>query len=319
MKKCPLFFFLTFVCLFAVPFQSSADDYYKRGDTNGDSIVSITDVTTLIDYLLNGRWPDGQGVNPPAEIMPFVVNSIPFKMILVEGGTFTMGLEGDFSQMYGGTYIQAYEQPAHQVQLSSYYIGETEVTQELWLTVMGTNPSNFTAANGNYDNLTRPVESVSWDDCQEFIAKLNEMTGLNFRLPTDAEWEFAAKGGTKSLGYKYSGSNTLDDVAWCGSNNGSGGSFDFGPKAVATKAPNELGIYDMSGNVNEWCQDWFAKYGYYAQVDPTGPESGTKKVWRGGAWKNSGEVNDYRVTFRRAYSPSTKTNCTGLRLALSVE
>jgi len=316
MKKNLFLYVLTLLFLFVIPSQVYADDYFKRGDTNGDSIVSITDVTTLIGFLLSGQWPDGQNTTPPAEIKPFVVNNIPFKMIYVEGGRFVMGNATDYSNSStpAASEIRLYEQPAHQVQVSSFYIGETEVTQELWLAVMGENPSKFTAANGYYDNLTRPVENISWDDCQEFIAKLNEMTGLNFRLPTDAEWEFAALGGTKSMGFTYSGSNTANDVAWYSGNNGAYNSFEYGTKAVATKAPNELGIYDMSGNVAEWCQDWYAKYSGTAQVDPTGPDTGTNKVSRNGSC--GADAFYIRVTRRIGQNPTVKNGYLGLRLAL---
>ena len=139
------------------------------------------------------------------------------------------------------------EKPAHQVTLSDYYIGETEVTQALWKAVMGTNPSNFKGDSN-------PVEKVSWNDCQEFIRKLNSLTGRTFRLPTEAEWECAARGGNQSKGYKYSGSNKIKDVAWY-----DGNSKDK-THAVKTKPSNELGLYDMSGNVNEWCWDLYGAY-----------------------------------------------------------
>ena len=160
------------------------------------------------------------------------IDDVTFKMIRVEGGTFQMGsVDG-----------QDDEKPVHEVTLSSFSIGETEVTQELWEAVMGENPSFFKGSK-------RPVEEVSWNDCQMFIDKLNELTGKTFRLPTEAEWEFAARGGNQSKGYTYSGSNTLGNVAWFGD------ASDNGTHDVAMNFPNELGIYDMSGNVYEWCQD----------------------------------------------------------------
>ncbi len=131
------------------------------------------------------------------------MNGVKFKMIPVEGGTFTMGSIDE-----EGDYVYFDECPAHQVTLSSYPIGETEVTQALWAAVMGSNPSWFTG------NLQRPVEQVNWDDCQTFVTKLNQLTGANFRLPTEAEWEYAARGGNKSKGYMYAGSNTIGNVAW---------------------------------------------------------------------------------------------------------
>ena len=150
-------------------------------------------------------------------------------------------------------------------------IGKTEVTQELWEAVMGSNPSEFNGSN-------LPVENVSWEDCQTFIRKLNALTGKNFRLPTEAEWEYAARGGNNSRGYKYSGSNTVSNVAWYKDNSSST------THPVATKAPNELGIYDMSGNVEEWCNDGYGDYTSASQTNPTGPNSGSDRVYRGGSW-----------------------------------
>ena len=211
----------------------------------------------------------------------FTVNGVSFEMVRVEGGTFRMG--------------------AHSVTLSGYYIGKTEVTQALWKAVMGSNPSGFKG-----DNL--PVEGVSWDDCQEFIRKLNSLTGQNFRLPTEAEWEFACRGGNNSNGYKYSGSNNLGSVAWYDDNSGNK------THPVATKLPNELGIYDMSGNVWEWCSDWYGDYSSDAQTNPKGPESGTWRVDRGGswyyfAWSCRSSDRDYSV-------PAYRRSFLGLRLAL---
>ena len=217
-------------------------------------------------------------------------------MVEVEGGTFTMGATAEQTGVFGD------EKPAHQVTLPSYYIGKTEVTQELWQAVMGSNPSNFTGTN-------LPVEKVSWDDCKTFIAKLNALTGKNFRLPTEAEWEFAARGGNKSKGYIYSGSNTIVDVAWYNSNS------NWATCPVATKAPNELGIYDMSGNVWEWCSDWYGNYSSESQTNPTGPKSGSYRVERGGGWYSNARY--CRVSYRGNYSPNYINEYLGLRLCLS--
>ncbi|MGM9839281.1 MAG: formylglycine-generating enzyme family protein [Sodaliphilus sp.] len=187
-------------------------------------------------------------------------------MVEVVGGTFTMGATAE-----QGSDADSEEKPAHQVTLSSYMIGKTEVTQELWEAVMGSNPSEFKGSN-------LPVEHVSREDCQTFIRKLNALTGKNFRLPTEAEWEFAARGGNNSRGYKYSGSNTVSNVAWYKDNSSST------THPVATKAPNELGIYDMSGNVEEWCNDGYGDYTSTSQTNPTGPNSGSSYVYRGGSW-----------------------------------
>ena len=188
--------------------------------------------------------------------------------------------------------------------LSDYYIGETEVTQELWQAVMGSNPSYHSG------NSQRPVERVSWNDCQEFIKKLNQLTGKNFRLPTEAEWEYAARGGNKSQGYKYSGSNTIGNVAWY-TDNSSSQTHD-----VKTKQANELGIYDMSGNVYEWCQDWYGDYSSSSQTNPTGPSSGSGRVRRGGGWHFSG-AGGCRVSDRYCSNPDDGGINLGLRLSLS--
>ena len=227
---------------------------------------------------------------------PYTVNGVSFTMIDVEGGTFTMGSPDSDSD------ADSDEKPTHQVTLSNYSIGETEVTQALWQAVMGSNPSYYTG------DLQRPVERVSWDDCQTFISKLNELTGENFRLPTEAEWEYAARGGNKSKGYKYSGSNTLGDVAWYYDNSSNT------THAVKTKQPNELGIYDMNGNVWEWCSDWYGSYSSSWQFDPTGPSSGSYRVLRGGGWGDFARF--CRVAYRGSNSPDCWFNCYGFRLSL---
>ena len=216
------------------------------------------------------------------------------EMVFVQGGTFTMGCTSE-----QGSDCFEDEKLAHQVTLSDFYIGKYEVTQAQWRAVMGTNPSYFTG-----DNL--PVEQVSWNDVQEFITKLNSLTGKRYRLPTEAEWEFAARGGNNSRGYKYSGSNTVGDVAWYNSNR---------THPVGTKAANELGIYDMSGNVLEWCSDWFGSYSSNAQTNPTGPSSGSDRVLRGGSWYH--DAIYARVSFRGYWNPGTRNFGLGFRLACS--
>ena len=226
-----------------------------------------------------------------------VKDGISIDMVRVEAGTFKMGATPEMKNPWKD------EKPAHQVTLTNdYYMGKYEVTQALWQAVMGNNPSDFKG-----DNL--PVESVSWDDCQEFISKLNRITGKTFRLPTEAEWEYAARGGNKSRGYQYSGSNNLSDVAWYSDNSGKK------THAVGTKQPNELGIYDMTGNVWEWCQDWYGKYSSSSQINPTGANGGSCRVCRGGGWFIS--ARSCRSSCRYYYSPDSRIRFLGLRLALS--
>ena len=193
------------------------------------------------------------------------------------------------------------EKPVYSVTLSDYYIGKCEVTQELWETVMGSNPSNFKGAQN-------PVEQVSWYDCQRFIRRLNSLTGMTFRLPTEAEWEYAARGGNKSLHYKYSGSGNIGNVAWYGENSRSK------THAVGTKTANELGIYDMSGNVREWCSDWYGDYSAGAQTNPQGPSSGSRRVHRGGSWIS--DARSCRVSDRSYSDPDYGSDILGLRLVL---
>lgn len=241
---------------------------------------------------------NASGIDACPTDLEFVVGSCRFKMIKVEGGTFTMGQHTIFNPPF--------ERPAHQVTLTEYYIGQTEVTQALWKAVMGDNPSEFQG-----DNL--PVEGVSWDDCQSFIEKLNsilsyELGGMRFALPTEAQWEFAARGGNKSQGYTYAGSNNIDDVAWYEDN--SGGMTH----PVAYKQPNELGLYDMNGNVEEWCQDWFGGYSSDAQTNPQGPADGKWRVHRGGGWKSDDFL--YGRVHSRAFCWQNAASGLGLRLCL---
>lgn len=220
----------------------------------------------------------------------YTANGVSFKMIAVQGGTYTMGATSE-----QGSDAYSNEKPAHSETVSDFMIGETEVTQELWQAVMGNNPSGFTG------DLQRPVEQVSWNDCQTFIRKLNQLTGQNFRLPSEAEWEYAARGGNRSNGYKYAGSNSVGTVAWYDDNSGST------THPVKTKQPNELGIYDMSGNVWEWCQDkWCDDY--------NSPRNSGSRVLRGGSWLSYAWY--VRVSYRNFGTPGDGNDCRGLRLAL---
>lgn len=229
------------------------------------------------------------------------VNGVTFTMIFVEGGIFEMGAQNsDPNKPNYDEEAWDREGPVHLVTLSDYYIGETEVTQELWRAVMGYNQSHF---NGEQ----KPVEQVSWYECKNFINKLNQLTGKNFRFPTEAEWEFAAKGGNESQGYKYSGSNNIDDVAWY--------SFDGKEtRIVKNKLPNELGIYDMCGNVMEWCGDLFADYTSEPQTDPTGSSSGTDNIVRGGCCLSNATY--CRMTVRSFFNPGGASYGIGFRLAM---
>ena len=228
-------------------------------------------------------------------------NGVEFKMIAVEGGRFQMGEEGKWYEFGKDNRI-------HSVTLSDYYIGETLVTQELWKAVMGINPSNFK------DGENLPVDSVNYNDCVKFVEKLNSLlsgqlpNGRKFRLPTEAEWEFAARGGNRSNGFLYAGSNNADDVAWHGGNSGSV------THPVKQKHANELGLYDMSGNVWEWCYDWYGDYSPSSQTNPKGPSTGSYRVLRGGSSYNDARI--CRVAVSICGSPDGGIFNYGLRFAL---
>lgn len=235
-------------------------------------------------------------INYKAETISIKVGDISFYMVWVEGGNFTMGATKE-QPGYGS----ANEKPAHKVFLDDYYIGACEVTQELWVTVMGNNPSEF-------KNNNNPVENVSYDDCQLFIKRLNKISGHKFRLPTEAEWEYAAKGGNKSNEFIYSGGNYIESVAW----------YDVNSNAmtnpVGSKQSNEIGIFDMSGNVWEWCYDKYGPYALGNQKNPKGSTKGTEYVMRGGSWNHGN--NSCRVSVRLSHKANYKSNNIGLRLAL---
>ena len=255
---------------------------------------------------------------PPIVVETITVNGVSFNMIRVEGGTFTMGSVYD---PYDGITDYADENPAHSVTLTTYSIGETEVTQELWKAVMGSDsPASWGEYTGNdvyYPQ--RPAEFISWDDCQTFISTLNELTGKNFRLPTEAEWEYAARGGNRSEGYMYSGSNDVGEVAWYYGNHVAVDQ-KTNTHDVKTKSPNELGIYDMSGNVLEWCNDWYDDdyYGNSPNNNPQGPNqaptSTNHRVCRGGGWGHEAEF--CRVAKRFSLEQEEYGSNYGFRLCL---
>ena len=237
-----------------------------------------------------------------------------YDMIKVEAGTFTMGATPEMENPFDD------ETPAHQVTITKdYYIGAEEVTQRLWIAVMGYNPSEFKdIADEDITYESRPVERVTWKQVHEFIAKLNAATGKKFRLPTEAEWEFAARGGNKSNHYQYSGSNNVDEVAWYDWEDFEDTFSDEGRMFtnVMTKEPNELGLYDMSGNVWEWCSDWYGPYSSEAQTDPKGPATGEYRVARSGGI----DAHACRISTRMQADPElggADVAGIGFRLALS--
>ena len=248
--------------------------------------------------------------NDNTEDITFTVKGVSFTMKRVEGGTFQMGAQSKKKreENYDSDAFSN-EIPVHSVTLSSYYMGETEVTQALWKAVMGSEPTysgGWESQYGRGDNY--PAYGVSWNDCQEFIRKLSQITGRSFRLPTEAEWEYAARGGKNSNGYKYAGNDTIGSVAWYYGNSG------IGTHDVKGKQANELGLYDMSGNVGEWCSDRYGSYNNGSQTNPTGASSGSHRVLRGGSWNY---IAMYcRVSNRTDYFPDDHFKSIGFRLAL---
>ncbi|MBQ7941945.1 MAG: formylglycine-generating enzyme family protein [Muribaculaceae bacterium] len=304
---------ITFALLLSLPVMAQGVIVHKKDGTKVKYSYEVLDRIETYNY-------DDEVPEENTESGEFNVNGVTFTMIAVEGGTFTMGATSE-----QGSDAYDDESPVHQVTLSDFYIGKYEVTQGLWEAVMsytggcadgssmsayssdvwlGSNPSSAYGVGANY-----PAYYVSHDDIVNiFLPRLNKITGKTFRLPTEAEWEYAARGGNKSAGYKYSGSNTVGDVAWY-TNNSSTKTHEVG-----TKQPNELGIYDMSGNVWEWCSDWYGSYSSSSQTDPTGPSTGSSRVLRGGWWFDGAGI--CRVSYRADRTPSGRGISSGFRLVL---
>ena len=229
-----------------------------------------------------------------SQSMSFTVNGVSFKMIFIKGGNFLMGSD-DWEAFKD-------ERPIHEVTLNSFFIGQTEVTQALWKSIMGINPSRI-------EHINHPVDCVSWNDCQLFINKLNCLTGKKFRLPTEAEWEYAARGNNNK--YKYSGSNVIGEVAFMGDNSANSA------HDVSQRHPNGYGLYDMSGNVWEWCFDWYSNYESIDVINPTGPQKGVEHVVRGGSWNCISRV--CRISNRFKCPPDGYRDDLGMRLVLDIK
>ena len=238
------------------------------------------------------------------ENLEIKIGKVSFNMIYVEGGTFLMGAQNlNINDKNYDETAYPEEEPIHTVNIKSFYLAESPVTQKLWLKVMGYNPSASKSFFKKHEQY--PVDSISWDDSREFIERLNIITNQHFRLPTEAEWEYAARGGNKSMGYLYSGSNDINEVGW----------YKM-PKSqkVMGKKPNELGLYDMSGNVWEWCHDKYGCYESATKDNPTGSKIGVNRVLRGGSWHS--DAHYCRNTMRNSGSPAFNFISVGMRLAL---
>lgn len=300
---------LSFICALCLAFVSvdAVAQGYVINKKDGTKLYFSANEVQSVGVYNAGEEPEQEEEQEEeqkedqADELTFTVLGVSFKMKKVKAGTFEMGSET-------GQYD---EKPVHTVTLTKdYYMGETEVTQALWYAVMGQSPtsdgSKWSSTLGI--GVQYPAYYISYEDCQRFLTKLNQLTGKTFRMPTEAEWEFAARGGNESQGYTYAGSNTIIDAAWYNGNSGSK------THEVATKKPNELGLYDMSGNVYEWCLDLYGNYPSSAQTDPTGATSGSERVLRGAGWGNL--ASSCRVVDRFYYTPTVRGDNFGFRLTL---
>ena len=301
--------------------ESSAYQF-KNWSVTGEVVSTSRDYNAPVSADLNIVATFEERTTPIPNIIDPIESLTNDELVYVEGGSYTMGATDE--QGWDANFD---EKPTRKVNLSSFYMGKYEVTQQLWEYVMsysgyaadGTTMSAYstdawldkkpssTFGVGDYF----PTYYVSYDDIVNiFLPRLNKITGDNYRLPTEAEWEYAARGGCNSQAYKYSGSNTVGDVAWYSENSNSKS------RQVGTKQPNELGIYDMSGNVWEWCSDWYADYTSSEETNPTGAESGSYRVFRGGYWGLS--ARDCRVSVRSSANPTNRNNSVGFRLVKTV-
>lgn len=284
----------------------------SRGDVNGDGFVDVADIASIID-IMSGKSIISEDLSESGDEVTFNIIGIPIKMIRVKAGSFTMGSSEFDNEKW----------PRKVTLTQDYFIAETEVTQQLWSSLLGEAHRPTTSGYTQWiptfgDGDQYPAYYLSWDMCVEFIQALNSLTRREFRMPTEAEWEYAARGGHKSLGYKFPGSNDCSEVAWYDETSAllGIGDPDYGSHPVKTKKPNELGLYDMAGNVMEWCSDWFQKsFTTAALTDPKGPETGMGRVLRGGSWGSNDTF--CRVSGRQVSSVDKQYQGNGLRLALS--
>lgn len=303
MKKLSIILLLAVFAASALVSMAQGVVVFKKG--GGRVVFPYEEIDSIVTYNYDETPPGSGGTAFDGEKKVVTVNGVSFTMLPVAGGAFSMGAT---SEQYNGYSPSDNEKPVHTVTVSSFYMAETEVTQALWYAVMGAKPtsdgSKWSNDYGLGDNY--PAYNISYNDCLEFISKLNDLTDITFRMPTEAEWEYAARGGNISAGYIFSGSNTPGDVAWYLDNSGSK------THPVKTKNPNELGLYDMSGNVYEWCSDWYGAYDNSDQTDPTGPVDGSRRVLRGGSWSDRATYG--RVANRNNFIPSSRSSNYGLRL-----
>ncbi len=284
--------------------QEAYEQRRRKWLAMGKRVLLVLALLLLLVLLILGINALLKWLGRPTDVETIEVNGVKFHMVRIDSGSFEMGaqnLDPKGTNFDADAYDD--ESPVHEVMLSTYYIGETEVTQALWKAVMGEG-SNPSYAVG--DSL--PVEMVTWNDCQKFVARLSQLTGRHFSLPTEAQWEYAARGGALASPTRFAGSNNIDSVAWYADNS------DGKTHPVATKAPNALGIYDMTGNVHEWCYDWFGNYPNMSQTDPKGEEFGSTKILRGGSAFREERVA--RVSVRNGSNPIDEGKGSGLRIVM---